>query len=562
MPMLDELVVHDLGVIERGEVVFGTGMTALTGETGAGKTLVVEAISLLLGGRADVGLIRAGCEEARVDGRFHRGTDEVVLSRVIPRSGRSRAYINGHPVPVIELQTIGAALLDLHGQHAHQSLASAAAQRDALDAFGGIDLVPFRACRAELVELRAEQVRLGGDHRAREREIDVLRFQLQEISSAAIVDVDEDHRLRDEEDVLADAVAHQEAAQTALDDLTGEGGAGERVGNALRVLANRQPFREAGLRLKSLAAELRDSANDLRTAADRIEPDPERLDLIRARRAKLKELQRKYGESLEVVLAFATESEIRLRELEAIDSRAEFIDADIAEAIKRERAAFEKVVGARQKSGSVLARSIEARLKSLAMTAARMEVDVESELPPTGEGIVTFLLAANPGSEPAPLAKVASGGELARIMLALRLALLDGRSLVRGDPPDTLLFDEVDAGIGGEAAVAVGQALAAMAEGRQVLVVTHLAQVAACAQHHVRVTKSVDGAQTRTTVATLKEAERIGELARMLSGSDSVTARKHAAELLGGRSVRVPEKVGSTSTKMAAKKPSSKPVKK
>jgi DNA repair protein RecN (Recombination protein N) len=533
--VLDELVVRDLGVIEHGEVVFGPGMTALTGETGAGKTLVVEAISLLLGGRADAHLIRAGSPEARVDGRFHRGTDEIVLSRVIPRSGRSRAYVNGHPVPVTQLQELGESLLDLHGQHAHQSLVSAAAQRNALDAFGGIDLTAFHGWRTKLAGLRAEQVQLGGDHRAREREMDVLRFQLNEIAAASIIDENEDDRLRAEEELLGDAVAHQEAAQTALDDLTGEGGAGERLGNALRALANRAPFLESANRLKSVAAELRDAANDFRTVAERIEPDPERLDQIRQRRGKLRDLQRKYGESLESVLSFASENQVRLADLELLDTRAESIDAEIATALVREAAEYAKLVVARSKAGKELARAIEARLTNLAMASARMNVDVEVELPNTGDGAVTFLLAANPGSEPAPLAKVASGGELARIMLALRLALLDGRSVVSGDPPDTLLFDEVDAGIGGTAAVAVGNALADMAVGRQVLVVTHLPQVAACANQHVRVSKTVTGSQTRTTVASLSDDERVNELARMLAGTDSATARQHAAELLSDR---------------------------
>jgi DNA repair protein RecN (Recombination protein N) len=533
--MLDELVVHDLGVIENGEVVFGPGMTALTGETGAGKTLVVEAISLLLGGRADAHLIRAGASEARVDGRFHRGTDEMVLSRVIPRSGRSRAYINGHPVTVAQLQELGESLLDLHGQHAHQSLVSAAAQRNALDAFGGIDLAPFQSWRTKLVALRAEQVHLGGDHRAREREMDVLRFQLTEIAAANIVDGNEDDRLRSEEELLSDAVAHQEAAQAVLDDLTGEGGAGERLGNALRMLSNRAPFGESANRLKSVAAELRDAANDFRAVAERIEPDPERLDEIRQRRGKLRDLQRKYGDSMESVLLFSSENQKRLAELEVLDTRAESIDAEIATAAFREAAEYSKLVVARKKAGKELAFAIEARLTNLAMASARMSVEVEAALPHTGDGAVTFLLAANPGSDPAPLAKVASGGELARIMLALRLALLDGRSVVSGDPPDTLLFDEVDAGIGGTAAVAVGHALADMAVGRQVLVVTHLPQVAARANQHVRVNKTITGTQTRTTVASLTDDERISELARMLAGSDSATARQHAAELLSQR---------------------------
>ena len=536
--MLEELVVHDLGVIERGEIVFGSGMTALTGETGAGKTLVVEAISLLLGGRADAHLIRAGAAQARVDGRFHRNGDEIILSRVIPKNGRSRAYINGHPVPVTELQSVGDSLLDLHGQHGHQSLVATSAQRNALDAFGAVEISSFQAIRSALSELRAEQVRLGGDRRSREREIDMLQFQIAEIGSAAIGDGHEDDRLREEEELLSDAVAHQEASQSALEALVGERGAAELLGGSLRVLGDRPPFIEEFARLKALAAELRDAANDLRATAERIEPDPERLDQIRIRRAKLRDLQRKYGDSLDSVLAFGRESASRLLDLTALDARAETIDAEIVAAEQREKKAFESIVVQRRAAGSVLAEKIERRLGDLAMKSARFFVDVEDQLPTSGDGAVTFLLAANPGSDAAPIAKVASGGELARIMLALRLALLEGRSQMTGDPPDTLLFDEVDAGIGGSAAVAVGQALADMAEGRQVLVVTHLPQVAACANSHVRITKVISGGQTRTTVESLDDGERVNELARMLAGTDSKTARQHAAELLAERHTR------------------------
>lgn len=536
--MLDELVVHDLGVIERGEIVFGSGMTAITGETGAGKTLVVEAIALLLGGRADAHLIRTGAAEARVDGRFHRNGEEIVLSRVIPKNGRSRAYINGHPVPVTELQAAGVTLLDLHGQHGHQSLVAASAQRSALDAFGAVDLTTFHTWRNRLSELRSEQVRLGGDRRAREREIDILRFQIAEIESAAIDDPGEDDVLRAEEDLLSDAVAHQEAGQAALEALIGEGGAAELLGGSLRVLGNRRPFVDAHDRVKALAAELRDVANDLRTAAERIEPNPERLEEIRIRRAKLRDLQRKYGDSLEVVLEFGRESSARMADLIALDARAETIDAEIVAAQLREADAFTDITAQRKVAGTALAEKIERRLGDLAMKSARLCVEVDDELPLSGDGSVTFLLAANPGSVPAPIAKVASGGELARIMLALRLALLEGRSLVTGDPPDTLLFDEVDAGIGGSAAVAVGQALVDMSDGRQVLVVTHLPQVAACANNHVRITKAVSGGQTRTTVESLSETDRVNELARMLAGTDSQTARQHAAELLAERQNR------------------------
>ncbi len=541
--MLSELVVTDLGVIERGSVLLGPGMTALTGETGAGKTLVVEAIALLLGGRAESHLVRTGCDEARVDGRFERIVDgettETVLSRVVPRTGRSRAYVDGRPVPVSVLQEIGATLVDLHGQHAHQSLLAANAQRASLDAYGGIDLAPLHEARSKVRALQAEQAGLGGDERTRAREIDLLRFQIREIDEARIERADEDAELARLEDVLGDASAHREAGTAAADALAGDGGAGETLGHALRHLGTRVPFAALVLRLRSVVVELRDVADEVRSVAEQIDDDPRRLEATRRRRQRLRELRRKYGEDLAAVLRFHALATERLDELVGHERRSAVIDADIAAALVVEQRAFAAVVKARRAVAVGLCSAIETGLHSLAMPSARLTISVDPEVPTSGDGSVTFLLAANPGSDPLPLTKVASGGELARIMLALRLALLDGRSLVSGDPPDTLLFDEVDAGIGGQAAVAVGDALAAMSVGRQVIVVTHLPQVAACADQHVRVHKSTVAGATSTEVTLLDHATRVTELARMLSGSpDSATAQRHAEELMVGRAGR------------------------
>lgn len=530
--MLEELIVSNLGVLEHGDILFGPEMTALTGETGAGKTLVVEAISLLLGDRADTQYIRTGADEARVDGRFRHGDDEVVLTRVLLRSGRSRAYINGKPVSVQQLHERGVQLVDLHGQHAHQSLVSASAQREALDAFGGVNLAELHRARALVALLRDEQAGLGGDQRAREREMDMLRFQLGEIDAARLERVDEDDCLREEEELLGDAVAHLDAARVAIEVLGGDGGAGDAVGEALRALGTRLPFLSVTERLRAVSAELRDIGGDLRVVTEGLDPDPNRLDVIRLRRAKLRELQRKYGESIEAILHFAGDARSRLTENERREHRAGTLDEEILRAERSLRVAFAHVVAERKTCGASLAAAIETRLSDLAMADAKVAIDIDDVLPATGDGSVVFLLAANPGSDAAPLSRVASGGELARVMLALRLALLEGRSLVSGDPPDTLLFDEVDAGIGGTAAVAVGRALSSMAVGRQVLVVTHLPQVAACATNHLRVQKLVADHKTRTEVLTLQPEERIAELARMLAGTDSVTARTHAEELL------------------------------
>ncbi|MDP9070348.1 MAG: AAA family ATPase, partial [Actinomycetota bacterium] len=262
--MLAELRVRDLGVIAHLELVLGPGMTALTGETGAGKTMLVEAIELLVGGRPDGVLVRSGAEEAWVEGRFVAGDEEVVLARAVPASGRTRAYVDGRMAPVSALAEIGASLVDLHGQHAHQSLLAGPVQRAALDAFGGVDLGPLLAARQRLRQIDAELVALGGDQVARAREADFLRHQLAELEAAAVGGPEEDAELEAEEERLADASGHREAAARAHEILTAEGGALDSVGLALVALARRAPLGELQERLRVLSAEVGEVAVELR----------------------------------------------------------------------------------------------------------------------------------------------------------------------------------------------------------------------------------------------------------------------------------------------------------
>ena len=525
--MLVELGVTDLGVIDGLRLVLGPGMTALTGETGAGKTMLVEAIELLVGGRADGMLVRPGSAEATVEGRFAVDDDEVVLTRVVPRDGRSRAYLNGRLATVATLAEWGERLVDLHGQHAHQSLLGAAAQRDALDRFGAIDLVPLREARGEVARIEGALAELGGDARSRARELDLLRFQVDELERAELTDPDEDERLAVDEDELADALAHREAAATAGAALRDDGGAVDALGMAVAALASRLPFAEVEGRLRSVAAELADVSDELRTIGERIDHDPERLVAVRERRQLLHELRRKYGDTLSEVLRYLDDARARLDELESYETRAAALDAERTAALDRVTAEAAAVGVARREAAPKLASSVERELGELAMAKAKLGVDVGDDDP--GDEIA-FLLAANPGGPLLPLNKVASGGELARAMLALRLVLL-GRRADSGPP--TLVFDEVDAGVGGQAAVAVGRALATLGTARQVLVVTHLPQVAAHADTQVGVTKSTARGKTTARAATLGDTERVVELSRMLSGSpDSSTARDHAAELL------------------------------
>jgi DNA repair protein RecN (Recombination protein N) len=478
--MLSELAVENLGVIDRLQLVLGPGMTALTGETGAGKTLLVEAVDLLVGGRADPVLVGPAGDEAVVEGRFELGGDEeIVLRRVIPSDGRSRAYVDGRLATATALSEAGRLLVDLHGQHAHQSLLQGASQRAALDRFGDVDLSELEAARAELREVEAALAALGGDDRARARELDLLRFQVSEIDAAGITGPDEDELLEAEGDRLGDAVAHREAAESAAELLLGENAARDSVAAAGAALADRSPFKE------------------------------------------LAELRRKYGDTLAEVLAFRDETAARLAELESHEERAAELDRRRAEAETALAAAAAEVGRARRRAAPGLADAAVARLRELAMPNAQLEIEVG---PDPGDE-VTILFSANPGSSPQPLAKVASGGELARTMLALRL--------VTTEAPPTLVFDEVDAGIGGTTALSLAKALAELGADHQVLVVTHLPQVAAFADAQVTIEKQVAEGSTATTARPVAGDERVVELSRMLSGQpDSATARQHAGELL------------------------------
>lgn len=575
--MLSELRVCDLGVIEDLTVVFGPAMTAVTGETGAGKTLVVEAIELLVGGRAEVARVRGGSSEATVEGRFV-GADgtEVVLSRAVPADGRSRAYVNGRMATVGALAELGEGLVDLHGQHAHQSLLSAAAQREALDVFAGADRRPRAAARARLRELEEAVARAGGGSVGQAREVELLRYQLAELEAAKLVDPGEDEALAAEEEKLARAVAHREAASRAYEALMGEEQVLDRLGSVVAGLAGHQPLEGLRARLRGLATELADIAAEVRGAAESLEEDPARLVEVTARRTLLHELCRKYarpGAALADVMTFEAEARSRLAELEGWAERVAQLERSVAEARSVLRGAALELGQVRRGAAGSLGEAVEEVLKRLAMPGARFEVrvggsevrewgsagpgdDAAGELGELAGDDVTFLLAANRGEALLPLSKVASGGELARAMLALRLVLSGLSGAVTQDPAGrgraepqlglggpgdaarTLVFDEVDAGIGGEAAVAVGRALAALGRRHQVIVVTHLAQVAAFADVQVGVTKLDRSGRSVAVAKRLEGEERVVELSRMLSGRPgSETARRHAKELLASAQV-------------------------
>jgi DNA repair protein RecN (Recombination protein N) len=527
--VLTDLHVRDLGVIEDLTLAFGPGMTALTGETGAGKTLVVVALQLVLGGRANPGMVRTGAGEALVEARFVVGegdaAQEVILTRSVPAEGRSRAWVDGRMAPLAALGEAAAELVEIHGQHEHRALVAPAAQRNVLDAFAGTDLSRVRAIRSQLHALDEALAGLGGDAQQRAREADVLRYQVEEIAHAHLDDPDEEDSLVLEEDRLADAGAYREAALEALElvDPAGDGGAVDLLGRAAGALTGRAAFESAQTRLAAAAVELSDLARTLRDEVEGWDDDPQRLADVQERRRLLAQLRRKYGDDLRAVMTYGSEGAVRLAALENAEGEAARLQAErdlrLAELADAEKA----VRTVRTRAAGSFAEQVGERLGGLAMAGARLEVRVAAD--GAGEP-VELALGANIGEAVQPLARAASGGELARAMLAIRLVGLGG--------PQTMVFDEVDAGVGGAAALALGEALHEVGGDRQVLVVTHLAQVASQADAQISVVKGQSRGRTVTRATTVQDEDRVTELSRMLSGHpDSDAARAHARELLG-----------------------------
>ena len=566
--MLEELRITGLGVIESATLELGPGLTVITGETGAGKTMVVTALGLLLGGRGDSGAVRVGSASARVEGSLAVASlpdvvaavdgaggevedGHVLLARNLSAEGRSRAYVGGASVPVSRLADVAQPLVAVHGQSDQHRLLQPRAQRDALDAFGGASLAgllgDYRAGYAELRDTERELAEVVATARERAREADLLRFGVQEIEAVA-PRPGEDEALADEEQRLGHADTLRAAAGSAREALSSDEGnpdALAAVAAARTLLDGVRDHDPAAGELADRVAEitylLSDVAADVASYADGLEADPARLAVVSERRAALTALTRKYGETAAEVLAWAEASAARLADLDDTDDRITRLGERRDELRSRLGPAAAALSRARADAAATLSRQLTGELDSLAMPHAVLEIEVrqleaEDGLPVEGRTLrfgasgvdeVELLLAANTGSEPRPLAKGASGGELSRVMLALEVALA-GTS-----PVPTFVFDEVDSGVGGKAAVEVGRRLAALARTAQVLVVTHLPQVAAFADRHVVVHKDSDGSVTTSDLTVLDAEGREHELSRMFAGMDgSETALAHARELL------------------------------
>jgi DNA repair protein RecN (Recombination protein N) len=570
--MLEEIRISSLGVIESSTLELGPGLTVITGETGAGKTMVVTALGLLLGGRADSGAVRTGSRAARVEGVVRVDDlpdlaaavddaggevedDRVVLARNVSAEGRSRAFVGGASVPVATLQAVAEPLVAVHGQSDQHRLLRARAQREALDRFGGPALAELLAAyqllHRDLERTERELEEVVRTARERAQEADLLRFGLAEVE-AVDPQPGEDVALAAEESRLGFADTLRAAAEQAREALSSEQGGPDALAttSTARSLLDgvREHDAEAGEladRLADITYLLSDVAADVASYAARIDTDPARLAAVSERRAALTALVRKYGQDIDEVLAWSQRSALRLLELDGTDERIEVLRADRLRLREQLATAATALSAARAEAAGRLADEVTAELALLAMPHARLTIEVRQVAHPdadegldvagrrvrfTASGIdeVELMLAANTGSEPRPLAKGASGGELSRVMLALEVALA-GTS-----PVPTFVFDEVDAGVGGAAAVEVGRRLAQLARSAQVLVVTHLPQVAAYADRHVVVEKSSDGSVTSSGLTMLDDEARERELSRMLAGlADSDTALAHARELLG-----------------------------
>lgn len=555
--MWRHLRLESLGVIDSAELDLDAGFTVITGETGAGKTMVVTALGLLRGERADLGLVRHGARQARVEAEIEvppasavAGVvddaggevedDVVLLGRVLSAQGRSRAFAGGASVPAAVLAEVTDELVAVHGQSDQHRLLRAAAQREALDAFAGTALATllerYRPAHARLQAVRARLRELRESSQERARELDLLRHGLAEIE-AVEPQPGEDDALLAEEGRLAHAEALVRAAQGAHEALAGDepGAARDVVASALAVLheaSGHDPaLQELAERVQEAQILLDEAASDLGSYATGVEVDPARLAVVQERRAALAGLQRKYGPTIDDVLAWQEKATAQVAGLDhddddiaALEQEAEDLAPQVLE-LAREMSAV------RREAAADLGARVDAELAQLAMTSAHLSVSVtpREDGEPTAHGIdeVELLFAANNGAPARPLAKGASGGELSRLMLALEVVLADTTTV------PTLVFDEVDAGIGGRAAVEVGRRLARLSERAQVLAVTHLPQVAAFGRHHFHVSKSDDGRITSSSVVRLEGQERVDELARMLAGQDeSAAAQTHARELL------------------------------
>jgi DNA repair protein RecN (Recombination protein N) len=559
--MLLELRIENLLLIERAELRLGPGLNAITGETGAGKTVLAHSLDLLMGGKARTQVVRPGASEAYVEGVFELPTelwddpelaelaerlpedaDDLVLARRVGASGRTSAYVQGRSASVADLKLLGTRLLAFFGQHEHRRLTLGSAQLDILDGFAGDAHVElrgaYRTAHRSVRDAERERAELADREGTRERDLDLMRFELDEIETAA-PDPDERAELGAERERLRHAEGLRDAASTALgaiagahDDGAGASGALAAAEGSLGAAAGVDPELDAlGERVAAAALDLGDVASELRSYADGIEAEPGRLEAVEERLALIERLERKHGGSIEAVIAHAERCRTEIARLEGAEELAGEL-ASRVDAARSERAGLAaRLTQSRQKAAPKLEKAVAEALAGLSMDGAKLEVSFGPVGDADGFGAsgaesVELRIATNPGMPVSPLRDAASGGELSRVMLALS-------GLAGGGGGATRVFDEIDAGVGGATARAVGERLRELSKGAQVLCITHLPQVASLASSHFRIEKRVEGGVTSATVEAVAGDELVGEIVRML-GSDAgdEAAATHARELL------------------------------
>lgn len=549
--MLTDLIIKNFAIIESLHVNFSAGFNVLTGETGAGKSIIIDAVNLLLGGRARGEVIRTGFDEAVVEAVFdvsgesvvrsrlaERGLDEgaeLLVRRIVARSGKNRVFINGSPTPLGQLRELTGSLVNIYGQHEHQNLQRTETHLALLDRFAGHEplLEDYRQAYQQFLAIAEQMRKLDLAERERQQRLDMLHFQKQELTAAALVP-GEDEELEQERALLQNAERLAAASNGGYQLLYGESGAAcEKL---VQVAGDLQQLKDVDPALGALADSLHsalysleDVAAQLRDYAGKLCFEPHRQQEVEDRLALLKTLKRKYAPTVTELIAYLAGIEQELAVLDDVEGRRSELQLQRQQAEEQVRKLGEQLSHARQQAGIKLGLAVEQELADLAMLKARFETRLTPLDEPSSEGLERgeFYLSANPGELPQPLAKIASGGELSRIMLALK------RSSPEGDGVHTLIFDEVDAGIGGEAATAVGEKIGRLAKNMQVLCVTHLPQVAAFADQHFLVAKQEKAGRTATSLLSLQGDEQVREMARMLGGAQ-VTERtlEHARELL------------------------------
>ncbi|HEX6116922.1 MAG TPA: DNA repair protein RecN [Solirubrobacterales bacterium] len=564
--MLLELRIENLLLIDRAEIRFGEGLNAITGETGAGKTVLAHSLDLLMGGRARPQIVRPGADEAYVEGvfsvpeglfddpelrelaeRLPEGSDEIVLGRRVGASGRTSAFVGGRSAPASDLRALGARLIAFYGQHEHRKLTLAAAQAAVLDGFGGPDQIALRdayhAAHAEVGAITRELEAIRERDGARERDLDLLRYELGEIDAAA-PDPDEEAELAAERERLRHSEGLREGAERALGAIAGDGEDSEGSVTTLLAAGEGALAPAGGVddrldalaeRVGALAIEASDLGGELRSYLEGLEADPERLQQVEERLDTLDRLRRKHGGTIESVLEHAERCRAEVERLEGAEVRSAELDERLAEAIASRARLGRKLSEERVRLVPELQERIAAELSALAMEGAALDVVLEPVAPAVdgGEGYaasgretVELQLATNPGMPAGPLRDAASGGELSRVMLALS-------GLVEADGVATLVFDEIDAGVGGNTARAVGERLRRIGESRQVIAITHLPQVASLASRHFRIEKSATGGPARADVECVEGEELVAEICRMLGADrEDEAASRHARELL------------------------------